>query len=327
MTKTKSLMAAGIGLAMSLSACGDGDSGQANADTSGDAGPTQLTIQTSPVSDYAGAFVCIEEGVFEEHGLEVTHEIGQSGAATVASVMSGTIPIGASAVTPIITAATQNVPVRLFAPGATARDEGEDYIALVAAAGEGIQSPADLEGKTVAVNALKAFLELSARMAIREDGGDDSGVSFIEVPFPEMTSAIERGQVDAAVTIEPFLNQAEEAGLEVVGYPNRSVTPNMLVSSYFTSAQYAQENPEVVSAFADAIEECHALIEENPDRAREIIAEYTGLEVAELENIVLPKYVPRVEEDSLASIADAMVDVGFIEEAPELQQYYWSGTG
>ena len=71
-----------------------------------------------------------------------------------------------------------------------------------------IRTPADLAGKTIAVNALKGVGEVMIKAALKKVGVDPNSVKLLALPFPAMRSALNNGQVDAIWAPEPFVTQA-----------------------------------------------------------------------------------------------------------------------
>jgi NitT/TauT family transport system substrate-binding protein len=69
---------------MLLAACGDDEGGSETDGTGGDGGSeelTPITVGILPLSGLAPLWHGIEQGYFEDEGLDVTTEIGEGGAA------------------------------------------------------------------------------------------------------------------------------------------------------------------------------------------------------------------------------------------------------
>jgi len=273
-----------------------------------------LTIQASPVADYAALYVGIEHGMFAEQGLNVKSSVGQSGAATVAAVMSGETAVGGSAVVPLINASARNVSVRLVAPAGTSVNGDKDYIGLVVAADSKIAGPADLSNANVAVNGLKSFLELVTRKAIDVAGGTSVGTKFLDIPNSEMQRAIQRGNVDGAVMNEPFLSQAKSAGLKVIGFPSKAVSKDLLVSGYFVSEQYAKQNPQVIQKLQTAFAQAQAYANEHPDDVRKVLEVSSKAPEGSLKQVQLPRYVKSIDKRVIDETITTMKQYGFIDK-------------
>ena len=53
-----------------------------------------------------------------------------------------------------------------------------------------IQTPADLAGKTIAVNALKGVGEVMIRAALEKSSVDPNSIKLLALPFPAMRAAL-----------------------------------------------------------------------------------------------------------------------------------------
>ena len=62
------------------------------------------------------------------------------------------------------------------------------------------------------------------------------------------------------------------------------------MATYFTSKQYAEENPDVVKRFVTAMQQSLDYAQSNPDAVREILAEYTQIPPEAAANIKLPQW-------------------------------------
>ena len=129
-----------------------------------------------------------------------------------------------------------------------------------------IKEPKDLEGKTIAVNTLKNICEVTIRKSLSDMGVDDTTLKFTEVPFPDMNAALEAERVDGACVVEPFVSQGKAGKAKGIDPFYVNTAPDLTVATYFTSKQYAEENPEVVDALRDRDGEVARLRAEQPGR-------------------------------------------------------------
>ena len=86
--------------------------------------------------------------------------------------------------------------------------EADNWQNILVKGSSSIRTPADLAGKTIAVNALKGVGEVMIKAALKKVGVDPNSIKLLALPFPAMRSALNNGQVDAIWTPEPFLSQA-----------------------------------------------------------------------------------------------------------------------
>lgn len=317
MRRTSLGLIAVVALLMTAACGGDDESTDGSAGgATGDSGElTPVTVGVIPIVDTAAIWLGVEQGIFEEHGLDVQLEVAQGGAAIVPGVISDEFQFGFSNVTSLLLASHEGLPLQIVAPGNSSTGEvGADIGAVVTMPGTGIESAADLNGRTVAVNTLNNIGDSTIRNVVELDGGDPSDINFVEMPFPDMPAAVVNGQVDAAWILEPFLTITMDQGATPVSWNFVETDPDLMIAAYFTSKPYAQENPEVVEAFSAAMAESLAYAEENPDEARAILSTYTELDPAVQEAIVMPRFEPEVDTDSVELLAELAQKYGMVDE-------------
>jgi NitT/TauT family transport system substrate-binding protein len=301
-----------VAMALAVSGCGGDDA------ESGD-GPAQIKVQDTAGVPSAFVGFGVEKGIFDRRQLQVEVEPTQGGAATLPALVSGDIQIGGSNVVSLLLAASKGLPVTAIAPGTSAQENGEDFGALIVSGDSGIKQAADLEGKTVAVNTLDNIAEVVVKAALEKEGADPAKVKLTEVPFPEMGAALERGDVDAAFSIEPFVTSATRAGARVVNYSYVVTEPGMQVGAYAVSRQYAEENPEVVERYRAAVAETAEYVNAHQDEFRTYLSEQAEIDPELAKDIVLPRFSGDLNVQSLESTAALMQKYGLVGEPVDAQ--------
>jgi NitT/TauT family transport system substrate-binding protein len=303
---------------LALAACGgDDDGGSTDAASSGEGGEVrEVTVGMLPILPTAALYAGIEEGFFEDRGIEVTVETGQGGAALLPAVMAGQIDFATSNPVSLLQARGEELDVRVIAHWTSALSEGDqDINGVVAAAGSGIESAADLAGKTVAVNTLNGMGGLTIREAVRQDGGDPDAVEFVELPFPDMPAALSGGNVDAVWVPEPFLSSLQAAGNVVATYSSMESVPGHPTQLFFTSPQLLASDPELVEDFTAAVEETLEFADQNPDAVKAQIAQVLPqLPPEATENVLLEEFGTDLRRDQLEELGQLMVEDGLLEE-------------
>lgn len=274
-----------------LTACG-GESGETT--DSGVDNPdelTELTVGVLPVVDVAPIYLAEDMGFFEEHGLDVTMEVGQGGAAVVPAVMSGDYDLGFSNFSSQANAYSQGLPLYSVSPGVFSTGErGADNSAVVAMPETEIETPADLAGLTVATNTLSNNFVMAVAHAVEQDGGDPDLIDWVELAWPDMPAALENGNIDAGVVVEPFLTLAQDIGAEPVVWNWIEVDPNFLVAGYFTTTNFAEQNPDALERFIGALDEARIYADENPEEVRRITETFTEISEDVRERMILPRF-------------------------------------
>src|SRR5690625_5745291 len=97
-----------------LTACGNGESA---AGTEGDGELIPVEVGVIPIGGVASIYVGQPEGIFEEHGIDLTLTQAQGGAAIVPGVQSGDLDFGYSNVTSLVISRAQGLPIKGVATG------------------------------------------------------------------------------------------------------------------------------------------------------------------------------------------------------------------
>jgi NitT/TauT family transport system substrate-binding protein len=301
--------------ALVLAACSTPSSAAPEGSASARGELTAVTVGVIPIVDVAPIYLGVQTGIFEDHGLDVTLELAEGGAAIVPAVADGEYQFGFSNVTSLLTASSEGLPLKVVAPGdfSTGRP-GKDFSAVVTSAGSGIDGAADLVGRTVAVNSLKNIGDTTVRNVVDAAGGDPQAVEFVEMSFPDMPAAVVGGQVDAAWVVEPHLTQAVDQGARIISSNFVETDSDLLIAAYFTSDQMIAQDPQTVEAFTAAIREALTYATEHPDETRAILGTYTEIDPVVQSVMTMPRFAPDLDTPYLQVVADLGLKYGMFDK-------------
>lgn len=309
--------AVGAALAFALTACGGGSpsgGGDTADDSSNGAELQPLTIGIIPIAPSAAVQVGVEEGIFEEHGLDVTLETAQGGAAMLPAVSAGSLDVGVGNPLSVILANGQGLEMDILTGYTNSMAEGEDITGVVANADAGIESWADLEGKKVAVNTLNGQGDLTIMEAVAQDGGDPEKVNFVEFAFSDMPGQLSQGNIDAAWVPEPFLTQLTQGeGTELVGFNYQDTIPGLSTMITFGSQSFVEEDPELMEKYRAAMAEALEFSEANPERVREVLVNFLDMPEEVAQNLKLEEFNPEIQREALSDLMGLMEKYGVIE--------------
>ncbi|WP_062214494.1 ABC transporter substrate-binding protein [Streptomyces sp. NBRC 109706] len=303
-----------------LVACGD-DASPADEAGTGDEGLTTVRLASAPLGHLAPIRIAQERGIFAEHGLDVEVDTESSDLTSVPSVLADRVDFATGDLTTLIVARSKGLDVKAVVPASASTGvPGEDYGALVVAGDSGITRPSQLEGRTVSVNILTNIAAAAAREAVTADGGDADAVDLVELPFPQVPAAISTGQVDGAWVVEPFLSAAKAEGAVPIGWGFTDLAEDLTVSSWYTSGSYAEQNPETVEAFRDAVREAYAYAREHEDEVREIIPTFTEISPEVAASITITGWRDEVSREAAEKLVGYALRDGLITEEPDLDE-------
>lgn len=308
-------------LLLTVAACGSsGGSGSTGASGSS-GGVTTVSVGVIPILDVAPLYLGQKKGFYQKHGLKLTTTSAQGGAAIVPGVVSGQFQFGFSNMTSLMIAQSNNVPVKAVVNGVNSTGvDGKDFGATVVAKDSPIKSAKDLEGKKVAVNTLKNIIDTTVRQSVRKAGGDPSKVKFVELAFDQMPAALDKGQVDAAMAVEPALTTILSQGGREIASSYVDTAKNLTVAMYFTSQSYAAKNPDVVKRFREATEESLAYSDHHPDEVRQILTTYTKIPSTLLSRLTLPRWPAQPNRASIETLGKLGAQDGLFKGTPDLDK-------
>jgi NitT/TauT family transport system substrate-binding protein len=299
---------------LAVAGCGDDDGGGGGEG----GGPERVSVQDTAGVPSAFLEYGVQQGFFEERGLDVQVTPSQGGATVVPAVVSGDSDIAGSNLVSVLLAQGKGIPVKIIAPGTFVRNRpSQDFSAIVVAEDSDIRSPQDLEGKTMAVNTLKNVAELAGKASLARQGVDVSKVELTEVDFPDMNAALTEGRVDAAFQIEPFVSLGVAEGLRVVDRPYVGTKPGLQIGCYFTSEQFLSENEDVVERFREGVADTAAAITEDPAAFREFLPEASEIPPPAAQKAILPEWKAENDQASLDLTAELMARYGVVDEKPD----------
>ena len=313
--------------ALALAACGGDDDEDSAASTGGDtaaeeAQPTDVKVATFLTAGIAGVPIAEEQGFFEEEGLNV-EQVDVELPNIVPSVVSGENQFGAASAGGLLLAAQQNIPVKLVAPAYYANPAEQG---VYVGRDSPIESIEDLEGKRIATGTLQSVAHAGMLTALQDAGMSPDDVEVISFDFPNIPAALRSGKLQAGHMSEPLITASGESVREVIDdiYPYGE---EPAVTYWFTSEQFANENPEAVAAFQRAVGEAQDLAASDEAIAREAVAGITELEPDVVDKIALPGFGSDPKQEQLKQQAEAMAEFGFLEEAPDTDAMFVETSG
>lgn len=301
-----------------LAACGGSDKSAA-----GPSGGTATSVKVGVLSiaDVAPLYLGMKQGFFQAEGLNVEPVAAQGGAAIVPLLVSGEVQFGFGNAISLIIGAAKGLPVRIVAQG----DQAGNSSGLYVASGSPITSPKDLEGKKIAVVTLKNNATLAVSSEMEKAGADWRKAQFVELSFAQMAQAVKSGNVDAAVTIEPFTTLLAQAGLKKISSPLEDLGAKSTVAPYFTTADYAAKNSDTVARFRRAINKSNEYAQAHTPEVRAIVPTYTDIPPAVSQAMGLPYWSADLNSASIQLQAELAKKYGYIDKLPDIKQLILPG--
>jgi NitT/TauT family transport system substrate-binding protein len=275
---------------------------------------TTVTVATLPIANAYPLDVGIKHGFFDKQGITIKKTTLASGNDVVLAMANKNAEIGYLGFVPMMIARTQGIPLQLVAAseveGTSAADNWQN---ILVKGNSSIQTPADLAGKTIAVNALKGVGEVMIKAALQKLKVDPNSVRLVALPFPSMRSALNNGQVDAIWVPEPFLTQGLTTDSDrIVMAPGPVLGPFWPIGGYAALQDWAKANPEAYKGFRSAINESLTYTQAHPEEARALLPAGTPA------NVRLPIWSSLVDRNTLIKLAKYSKEFGVISTLPNM---------
>jgi NitT/TauT family transport system substrate-binding protein len=271
----------------------------------------EITVGTLPIVDVAPIHIAIDEGLFAAEGLTVTVEVTQGGAAAIPALIGGDLDIAYGAWPSFLIANAEGLELRAVADGTAARPGFTELLAMPGSELEG--NPAGLAGTRIAVNTLGNLGELAVRSALVEAGLEPDAAELVEIPFPDMGAALERGDVDVIWASEPVATLARETlGAVLVIDSYVGTMEGFPVAGYQASADFVAANPRTVAAFQRAMAAAVERIAADAELVASIAPSYTNLEPDLAGQLALPDFRARLDVANLQRVHDYLVEFGLV---------------
>jgi ABC-type nitrate/sulfonate/bicarbonate transport system substrate-binding protein len=278
MRKLVGLAAAGL-LTLTVAACGGKGNDTPAAGSS--AAPVDVNIGAVGNMSTVALYSAIENGTFLKYGIKAKLQVFANGAAVSKALQSGTVQATSSANTTVTNTVASGTDVVYYAPilGDATIPYDDRSVAIVASKASGISATdaqsfvgkkvGDFTGGT-GDDYLKTYLT--------KHGVDVSKVKIINLALGDQLVALQKGEVDAISTAEPY-------GTQIVQQLGDQVTQISRGGGYVaygvgltSTKSYVTAHPDVITKLTAAVADADQWTSQNPDAAAKIATDFvTGL--------------------------------------------------
>lgn len=282
--------------------------------------PITIRVALLPYATIAPLKLAEQKGWFEEAGITLETTDFNQGAQTVQALASDQADIAYVGSVSAVLAMSQGLPIVAFSDSDTMTTQG-----IYVLESSSIEEPKDLEGKTLAVAALRGLPDLTSQAPLEAEGVDYSSIDVVQVAPDAQEQALASGQVDAVWLAEPQRTIADaNLGIRQITKELQGPTENMNQALWIASTSYWEQNPDDVRRFNAVMYDAMNHANENPDDVVETLLTYTAL-TPELAPAAVSSWVPDGKGgDFKAAMGVAntlMVKYGYIPEEVDLDRF------
>lgn len=271
---------------------------------------------------YAPMYVAIEEGYFEDEGIDLTIVTGFGADKTMTAVISGSADIG-----------FMGSESSIYTYNEGANDYVVNFAQLTQRAGNFLVAREnatdfkweDLKGKDVLGGRKGGMPEMVFEYILKQNGIDPEKDVNIDqsIDFGSTAAAFSGGQADYTVEFEPSATALEQEGDGYV-VASLGVDSGYVPYTAFSAKQsYIQENPEIIQGFTNALQKGMDYVQEHtPEEIAAVIApQFKETDLDTITTIVTRYYEQDTWKDNLVFEEESfelLQDI--LEEAGELTE-------
>lgn len=232
------------------------------------AGAEPLRLAYSTWAAWGPFLLAREKGWFAEEGIEVEFVRMEDASIRAAAVMAGVVDATAMTLDAMPLFLRPEAPLKFAFALASSR--GGDAVL----AAPGIEAIADLKGRRIGVDAGTAS-QFFVSVLLRSAGLSDRDVTIVDLEPGDAGSAFLAGEVDAAVTWEPWISRGLEMGKGHL-LADTAQHPGLITDMLVARADRLDGRAADFRALYRAWNRAVAFAAENPDEAVPIMARGVG---------------------------------------------------
>ena len=281
---------------------------------------TAVTLGTAKDPNLAAEIVVARDrGFFKDEGLDATVAYFPSGGDLMAAVVGGSISIGSSGSTPLLTLRARPYPIRIIAQ----MSDISGAVQIVVK--RSVKSLDDLYGKKFAImpgTGSEAIFNSFAKAY----GFDPAKVTLVNMAPAEMLSSFSRGDVDGFALWEPHTTRARklfDGKMLVSGtksdIPGKEGAKRIYAdhSMLFATESFIKDKPDVVKSVLKALARAGDFIRTNRDEATQILGKEFGFDKADMTDIMASNRYTLELDDQLVDDVNGLGQ--FLSEKKSIQ--------
>jgi NitT/TauT family transport system substrate-binding protein len=280
-----------------------------------------INAGTIPADVAAVLTYASDRGYFKDAGLDVQIQMMQSGPVIANAVIGGALQVGASNIASLAAARENGLLVKVFAPAGMATPRTLTDVLMVKPDSP-IKTIANLNGKTVAINATRTMQDAAFRLWIDKHGGDSTTIKLIEIPFPAMLAALDSGRVDAAIPSEPFTSEGSPVN-RILGGVYGSMPGPILVFGFFATDAWLDANPQLAVKFAGAIHKAALWANAHPGDSQKMLVALTKLDPEVADRMHRATYATSLDSAIIQPVLDNAVRYGMLAKPMAASELIW----
>lgn len=272
---------------------------------------TAMKLATGPSDSGALVYEADVQGYLKQANVAVDIQYLSNGSASIAALLGGEIDVTGSNMLSVVQARQKGIPIKVIAPQAIYR-RGQASTLLLCPVDSPARTGRDLNGKTVAVNALGGSPHVAVEAWIDKNGGDSSTVKYIEMTFSAMGPALASKRIDAGILNEPALTDALSNGARLLGDAYGAIAPYWLTDCLVMTESYIAAHSDDVRHFSAALHTAAIWSNRNRDKTADMVATLLKIDTTVVQKMHRAIFAEQLTPAMIQPVIDAGLKYGAI---------------
>jgi len=273
---------------------------------------TTIRLGTAGNDDATPIVYAQKMGIFAKYGLDV--QINKNPGPAAAALVGGSYDFGKSAITSLLQAHENGLPLNVVA-GASQENFKVPYAAFLMKKESPAQSGKDFEGKTIGLVVLKGIGEVAMRKFVDENGGDQSTLTFVEVPTFTAAGAVDAGRVYASECTYPAIQVGLDTGRMKTAPLYSELGDGSILTAWAVTRDFSTAHPDVVRAFARAWKESSTYTNGHHDVTVDMMSQFTAIPAEVIAKMPRATASPSLTPAQFQTMIDACAKYGALKHS------------
>jgi NitT/TauT family transport system substrate-binding protein len=257
-----------------------------------------VRVGASAAATQAEAYYAEQLGMFKQAGITTQQTIVTRSSDTLSAIVRGDLDVGSTTPQAIANAIIHGIPIVVIATGGVFAGDPAPVQLLVSKKAPLRNDAKAYERATIAVQTLNDSQSLGVLAWFQRNHVDTTKVKFIEITFPTMSVALDRGEVTAACEVEPFISAHRELVREVP-HVYDSLGHHWALGAWYAKREWVEKNPALVKQFVGALYATAKRVNANPSMVDELLVAYSKIPLDSIRTTPKPIWAEGPERSQL----------------------------
>jgi NitT/TauT family transport system substrate-binding protein len=257
-----------------------------------------VRVGASAAATQAEAYYGEQLGMFKQAGITTQQTIVTRSSDTLSAMIRGDLDVGSTTPQAIANAIIHGIPIQVIATGAVFAGDPVPVQLLVSKKAPLRNDAKAYEHATVAVQTLNDSQSLGVLAWLQRNHVSTSSVKFIEITFPTMAAALDRGEVTAACMVEPFISAHRELVREVP-HVYDALGHHWALGAWYAKRGWIEKNPALAKTFVATLYATGKRVNANPASIDELLTAYSKIPLESIRVTPKPIWAEAPERSNL----------------------------